>query len=102
MLEELEIRCFKLGGQIPFAYCLKEGGDLPCTRTIRCWEQYFPVKAYLRKRLTSFDWERWFQKQPKEKILILMELIETAKKANANSKTNEDHNGAETEKEAEI
>jgi len=80
MLEELEIRCPKLGGQIRFVYCLKEGGDVPCSRTIKCWQQYFPVEAYLRKRLTSAEWERCFQKQPKEKILTLVELMETAKK----------------------
>jgi len=80
MFEQLEIRCPKLGNQVAFAYCLREGGDIPCPRTIKCWHSYFPVEAYLRKKLTSDDWERCLNQKPKEKILTLVELIEAAKK----------------------
>lgn len=79
MVEQLEIRCPKLGGQIHFTYCLKESGDLPCSRIINCWHPYFPVETYLRKRLTPDDWERCFHRTPKEKMLTLLELIEAAK-----------------------
>jgi len=80
MPEQLEIRCPKLGNQVTFAYCLREGGDIPCPRTIKCWHPYFPVEDYIRKRLTDADWERCFNQKPKEKILTLVELIEAAKK----------------------
>ncbi|RLB85208.1 MAG: hypothetical protein DRH24_02720 [Deltaproteobacteria bacterium] len=80
MFEQLEIRCPKLGNQVTFAYCLKEGGDIPCPRTIKCWQSFFPVEDYIRKRLTPEDWERCFNQKPKEKILTLVELIEAAKK----------------------
>ena len=76
----MEIRCPKLGGQVTFAYCLKEAGELPCARIINCWHPYFPVEDYIRKRLTPADWERCFNQKPKEKILTLVELIEAAKK----------------------
>jgi hypothetical protein len=79
MLEHMEIRCPKLGGQVTFAYCLKEAGALPCSRIINCWHPYFPVEEYLRNRLTSEDWERCFNQNPKEKISTLIELIEAAK-----------------------
>ena len=79
MFEQLEIRCPKLGNQVTFAYCLREGGDIPCPRTIKCWQSYFPVEAYIRKRLTPADWERCFNQKPKEKISTLLELIEAAK-----------------------
>ena len=80
MPEQMEIRCPKLGGEVPFAYCLKEAVDLPCARIIKCWQPYFPVEDYIRKRLTDADWERCFNQKPKAKILTLVELIEAAKK----------------------
>jgi hypothetical protein len=79
MPEQMEIRCPKLGGQVTFAYCLKEAGELPCSRIINCWHPYFPVEDYIRRRLTPADWERCFNQKPKEKIPTLIELIEAAK-----------------------
>jgi len=79
MLEQMEIRCPKLGGQVTFAYCLKEAIELPCARIITCWRPYFPVEYYIRKRLTTEDWERCFKQKPKEKISTLIELIEAVK-----------------------
>jgi hypothetical protein len=79
MPEHMEIRCPKLGGQVTFAYCLKEAIDLPCARIIHCWRPYFPVEEFIRKRLTPEDWERCFSQKPKEKISTLIELIEAAK-----------------------
>jgi hypothetical protein len=76
----LELRCPKLGGEVTFAYCLVEGGDLPCSRTIACWQQYFPVETHLRAKLTQEQWDRCFGKTPKDKMVSLVELIEAAKK----------------------
>lgn len=77
--DRLEIRCPRLGGQVTFAYCRKEGGALPCQRTILCWQGRFPVEAFLRSVLTAEDWERWMDQSPKEKVVTLLELIEAAK-----------------------
>jgi hypothetical protein len=79
MPEHMEIRCPKLGGQVTFAYCLKEGGALPCSRIIHCWQPYFLVADYIRNRLTPEEWERCFNQRPKEKVSTLIELIEAAK-----------------------
>lgn len=79
MHNHLEIRCPRLGGEVTFAYCQREAGDLPCSRTIACWQTYFPVEVYLRKKLTQTQWERCFNQKPKEKIITLIELIEAAK-----------------------
>ena len=79
--DHLEIRCPKLGGEVTFAYCLTEGGDLPCPRTIVCWQPYFPVETLLRKKLTQEQWDRCFGQKPKEKMVSLIELIEAAKKS---------------------
>lgn len=81
MLEELQIRCPRLGGEVTFAYCQKEGGDLPCQRIVLCWEPYFPVETYLKARLTEKQWDSFLGRKPKDKIGTLIELIEEAKKA---------------------
>ena len=80
MYNHLELRCPRLGGEVTFAYCQREGGDLPCPRTIACWQPYFPVEAYLRTKLSQEEWDRCFNRQPKEKITTLIALIEEAKK----------------------
>ena len=78
--KDLELRCPKLGGEVTLAYCLVEGGALPCSRTIVCWQRYFPVESHLRAKLTPEQWDKCFSQTPKEKMVSLVELIETAKK----------------------
>jgi hypothetical protein len=80
MSDRLEIRCPRLGGEVTLVYCLKEGGDIPCPRTILCWRPYFDVEAQLRAKLTEEQWDRCFGKTAKEKVVSLVELIEAAKK----------------------
>ena len=77
---QLEIRCPRLGGEVSLVYCLREGGDIPCGRTIVCWQPYFDVESQLRAKLTEEQWDRCFAKTPKEKIASLVELVEAAKK----------------------
>lgn len=73
------MRCPRLGGEVPFTYCLQEAGDLPCPRIIVCWQTFFPVEAYLRKTLSPQKWEEFADRKPKGKIASLLELIEEAK-----------------------
>ena len=72
-------RCPKLGDEMTFAYCLVEAGDLPCARIIACWRKAFDVTALLQSILTSQQWDRFDQVQPKDKMESLLELIEKAK-----------------------
>jgi hypothetical protein len=78
--DHLQIRCPRLGGEVPFSYCRVEGGDLPCPRIAICWHPYLPIEAYLRENLTQSQWDRLFNQFPKDKITTLVELIEAAKK----------------------
>jgi len=73
------IRCPKLGDEMTFGYCLQESGDLPCARIIQCWQAAFDVAALLKEHLTSGQWERFTWAQPKDKVINLIEIIETAK-----------------------
>jgi hypothetical protein len=79
LYDHLEIRCPKLGGQVTFAYCRKEGGTDPCQRIIICWQCRFPVEGFLQSILEKEDWDRWSNQKPKEKMDTLLELIEAAK-----------------------
>ncbi len=81
MADELWIRCPRLGGEVPFSYCLKEMGTLPCARTITCWQPYFPVQKYLGEKLTAQEWQQCFGGSPKGKMASLIELIDEAKKS---------------------
>jgi len=80
MYDHLEIRCPRLGGEVTFSYCEKEGGELPCLRIISCWEAYFPVETYIKEKLTEAQWDRYVNQAPKHKVTTLVELIEEAKK----------------------
>ena len=75
MGEELWIRCPRLGGEVPFSYCLQEGGDLPCPRAVACWQPYFPIETSLRKRLGPDRWEQWLARKPRDKIASLIEIL---------------------------
>jgi hypothetical protein len=78
--DTLQIRCPRLGGEVTFAYCRVEGGDIPCMRIIACWQNCLPISGYLRERLSPDQLERFAKQKPKERIVTLVELIEAAKK----------------------
>lgn len=78
--DRLEIRCPKLGGQVTFGYCRREGGRLPCQRALVCWHCFLPVEATLRAQMTEDDWHRCFMTSAKPRIDALLECIEAAKK----------------------
>jgi hypothetical protein len=78
--DQLELRCSRLGGEVKFSYCRKEGGDLPCLRIITCWYPFFPVEQHLKETMTTESWNAFTSLIPKDKITTLIELVEAAKK----------------------
>lgn len=74
------IRCPRLGGEVPFAYCEREAGELPCRQAVRCWEAVFPVEACLREILGAEAWERFASQVPKDRLTTLLDLVEAAKR----------------------
>lgn len=77
--DDREIRCPRLGHELTFAYCRREGGKLPCPRTIQCWEGLFPVEGLLREVLSPEDWETFCRQTPPDKLTNLLDLIARAK-----------------------
>ncbi len=80
--DHLAIRCPRLGGEVTFAYCRIEGGDLPCARIIPCWENFLPIGPYISSNLLPEAVARFAALRPKGKVASLIELIEAAKEGN--------------------
>jgi hypothetical protein len=78
--DHFEMRCPRLGGEVTFSYCRREGGDIPCLRIITCWHPFFPVEQYLKRTMTADAWNTFVLQVPKDKIISIIELIEAAKK----------------------
>lgn len=78
--DHLEVRCPRLGGEVTFSYCMKEGGNMPCHRIIACWTPFFPVEQYLRKTMTAEAWNTFISREQKDKITTIVELVEAVKK----------------------
>ena len=72
------IRCPRLGGEVPFSYCEREAGDLPCAQIIRCWAAGCAVEEYLREILTPDAWERFRGRVPKDRISAILDVVEAA------------------------
>ncbi len=84
--EQNQIRCPRLGHHVSFSYCRRENGGLPCFKALDCWFEQFPVEKYLREELSSEEWKRVFENPSKPKMTSLLDLIEQAKKMNAEGK----------------
>jgi hypothetical protein len=74
-----QIRCPRLGDEIPFFYCLQEAVDFPCARIIFCWMPFFDIENYLKDKLAPQKWEKFINLQPKDKIVSLVQIIEGVK-----------------------
>jgi len=77
--DHLEIRCPRLGHELNFSYCRTEAGDMPCHRTIKCWQAFFPVEAHLKEILSEAQRERFSRQSQPDKMTTLIDLIEQAK-----------------------
>ena len=78
--DDVMIRCRRLGNPVPFSYCRFENKGSPCFKIMDCWYEHFMIEDFLREELEADDWEKIFNKPPKQKVLSLIELIEEAKK----------------------
>ncbi len=79
-INDILLRCPRLGDEMAFSYCLHESGALPCSRIINCWYSVFDVESFLHKNMTAQDRESFSKAQPKDKVTTLIEIIEAAKR----------------------
>ncbi|MEJ5376817.1 MAG: hypothetical protein WHX93_09585 [bacterium] len=78
--QALEIRCPKLGNQVPLAYCYQQPEGRPCARMLLCWEWRLPnLRRVLSRLVPAEKWDLFFETPPKPKAVVLMEEINRAK-----------------------
>lgn len=78
--DHLVLRCPRLGGEVTFAYCRREQGNLPCRMALRCWQGLIPVEEYLRTFLTDEQWEHCFNAPLRDKLSSILEIADAAQK----------------------
>jgi hypothetical protein len=76
----LVIRCPRLGGEVPFSYCEKEAGDLPCRMVVSCWARIFPIEEYLQYTLTDESLRRLYNQSAKDRMATILDIAAAVKK----------------------
>ncbi len=75
--EELEIRCPRLGGTVPFRYCMAPGEPTVCYKILDCWWEVFDVASYLKARLSEEDFCRVMEeRRPPSRMNTILDLDE--------------------------
>jgi len=79
-IENQNRRCPRLGSPVPLSYCMKcNDNHRPCGKVIDCWWEFFDIKSYLEKNLSTEDFTELVNQKPQDKITSILELIEQAK-----------------------
>jgi len=81
IFDALEMRCPRLGGPVPFDYCRKVAGGLPCARALLCWAAAFPIRDYMIRVLTEEEWSRAFEQPPRERLDTILDAADRAREA---------------------
>jgi len=80
-MDTREKRCPRLGGPVPFKYCMDQGDNTgPCFKIMDCWWEDFDIKAYLEMNLSPEALDKLTASKPSSKVASLVDLIEQAKK----------------------
>ena len=81
-LDQLEIRCPRLGGPVQFLYCRKVAEGLPCSRSLVCWEAIFPIERYMAGALDEDEWRRVFVEPSPGRLDRVLEAAHRAQRTN--------------------
>lgn len=78
--EELEIRCPRLGGTVPFRYCMAPAEPTVCFKILDCWWEVFDVTSYLKTHLPEEDFCRLVENRNRpNRMESILELVEKFK-----------------------
>lgn len=80
VFDGLETRCPRLGGEVPFKYCLHVAKGLPCSRALICWELLFPVAEYMKRVLTEEEWRQAFEEPGDTRMETILKVADQARK----------------------
>ena len=77
---DLDTRCPRLGGTVPFRYCLAPGEPTPCFKVLDCWWEIFDVAAYLRSHLPGNVVDGLIEgRERPNRLNAILELVEKLK-----------------------
>ena len=75
--EERDTRCPRLGGTVPFRYCMAPGEPNPCRKILDCWWEIFDVASYLKARLPEETFEKLLRdRSPPNRLNTILDLVE--------------------------
>lgn len=77
------IYCPQLGGEIPFRYCRTVNENLPCRKIVVCWEFKIDIPRFLGDHYSIGQVQCALAPPAKTRLDTILELIEKAKKINA-------------------
>ena len=78
--EELEIRCPRLGGTVPFRYCMAPAEPTVCFKILDCWWEMIDVTSYLKEHLPEEDFCRFLENRNRpNRMESILELVEKFK-----------------------
>lgn len=85
--KDLETRCPRLGGTVPFRYCMAPGEPTPCYKIVDCWWETLDVIPYLKANLPEETFERLLgDRDPPNRLNTILELVEKFKKTKPEEK----------------
>lgn len=75
-----QIRCRRLGNEVPFLYCRTETADgEPCRLLCDCWWERFDVQAFIRSNFPKEKADALLEPfSPPNKMKNLVEMIQDA------------------------
>ena len=79
MHDSEEIRCSKLGHNLTFAYCRKEGIDKPCAKIVDCWSLRIDVLNYLNSQFGTKFLREFISGKKKDRMSSIIEAIDRTK-----------------------
>ncbi len=75
--KELELRCPRLGGTVPFRYCMAPAEPTTCPKILNCWWEVFDVASYLKAHLSEEDFSRVLEnRKPPGRMNTILDLVE--------------------------
>lgn len=78
--DHIQLYCRMLGHKVPFAYCRKMNGGLPCRNTLVCWKNVFAIEDFVRNFYSEEEIAR-FLEPPKPKITQIYDIMTQVKKS---------------------
>jgi endonuclease/exonuclease/phosphatase family metal-dependent hydrolase len=80
-IDDLVIRCRRLGHEVPFKYCRTLEGQTVCPSIRDCWWERFDVDSWLKESLTPDEYEKLVAgAPPPPKVSRILDIIESVKK----------------------